>query len=142
MKGGEENFRGILLTKFATKTKRDEVVSALRKHFDATISEVWVKPDLPVRIRAANGFLLGLKRLMVSDEWKFEKSNVRVDVDVKCLEVGGMEVVKVVDDLQLSWHPEWSAWKEFMEDADVVDLMKKFHELAGRSAGKGKGRKG
>ena len=29
-----------------------------------------------------------------------------------------------------------------MDDGDVVDLMKKFHELAGRSAGKGKGRKG
>ena len=108
-KGGEENFRGILFTKFATKTKRDEVVSALRKHLETTIAEVWVKPDLPVRIRAVNGFLLGLKRLMVSDEWKFDRSNVRVDVDVKSLEVGGVEVVKIDDDLQLMWHPEWSA---------------------------------
>ena len=93
VKGGEMNFKSILFTKFASKSQRDDVVSKMREHLE--LEDVWVKPDLPVRTRAMNGFLLGMKRLLVS--WGYAKTHVYADLDAFLLRTGDEEIVKIID---------------------------------------------
>ena len=107
VKGGDVSCKKILFTKFGSKSLRDDVVTKMRQQLEDGIEEVWVKPDLPVRTRAINGFLLGLKRLLVL--WGHNKSHVQVDLDISVLVAGQDEAVKIVDS-KLEWHHAWEAW--------------------------------
>ena len=80
VKGGEANFKNILFTKFESKQQRDDVIKKMRQRLEDGLEDAWVKPDLPVKVRAVNGFLLGLKHLMTSLEWGYNKSAVKVDL--------------------------------------------------------------
>ena len=80
VKGGEANFKNILFTKFESKQQRDDVIKKIRQRLEDKLEGAWVKPDLPVKVRAVNGFLLGLKHSMTSLEWGYNKSAVKVDL--------------------------------------------------------------
>ena len=84
-----------------------------------------------------NGFLLGMKRLLVS--WGYTKTHVYADLDAFLLRTGDEEIVKIIDS-KLQWHADWSSWAEFMNDPSVQELVTKFDELMSKSGGKGKGK--
>ena len=137
VKTGDGNFRNILFTKFDSKQQRDEVVQKMRQRFKDEIEDAWVKPDMPVKVRAVNGFLLGLKHLLTS--WGYNKAAVKVDLDFLTLTVADEEVVRIVES-EMKWHASWEAWDIFMKDDVVVELKQKFDLLMSRSGGKGKGK--
>ena len=110
-------------------------MSKLREHLE--LEDVWVKPDLPVRTRAMNGFLLGMKRFLVS--WGHVKTHFYADFDALLLRTGDEEIVKIID-FKLHWYADWSLWADFMNDPSVQELVKKFDELMSKSGGKGKGK--
>ena len=133
-------FKGLVFAKFSSQGVRDEVVEAMKKNLEAESS--WVKPDKPIKQRASDSFLLGVKRVLVS--WGFGKQQIKVDTEERCMKDGDTEIVKVTEKdgaMELEWSPAWKDWQAFMTEESVVELIAKFHsmmETAGKSTGKGK----
>ena len=65
--------------------ERDEVIKVMK---EVGADGVWMKPDTPIAVRAVNGFLLGLKYLLVHS-WDFEKWEVKADLEFNSISVGG-----------------------------------------------------
>ena len=58
------DFKGLLFTKFSSMHVRDQVVGIIRK--ELTSKKAWVKPNKQAQKHAVSGFLLSLKRVLVS----------------------------------------------------------------------------
>ena len=84
-----------------------------------------------------NGWLLGLKRLLVS--WGYDKSHVRAYLEMFTLHAGDEEIVKIVDGKPV-WYEKWSEWAACMSDEGLKELVTKFEELMGKGGGKVKGK--
>ena len=113
------------------------MVHKMCQQLEDQLEDVWVKADLPVKVRAKNGFLLGLKRLLVS--WGYAKSSIYADLDMVLVRAGDEQIVEIKED-KLVWHPDWSSWSDLINDLNVQDLLTKYEELMSKSGGKGKGK--
>ena len=56
--------------------------------------EVWMEPDMIVDDRALNGFMFGMKYMLLQS-WGYEKWEIQVDVGMGTIHVGGELIVKV-----------------------------------------------
>ena len=106
----------------------------------------YMNPDLPVDVRVKFGFLLNLKRLLVS--WGISKTCVDVDDDF-VLSVGGNTKpilrAKVSDiKFDVEWmNDEWAQWKDLTVSAYYLSALKaaiEKIEAAGRRMEKGRGK--
>ena len=135
-----DDYKSLLFAKLSPMQVRDQVVDVMRK--ELTSENTWVKPDKSVQERAISGFLLGLKRVLVS--WRFSKQQINANVDMKHLTNEAKIIVHIAEkdgQLEPEWATAWQQWQEFMVDKEVRSLAEKFHELMARSTkdtGKGK----
>ena len=106
--------------------------------------KMWANIDLPVDIRMEEAFLFQLKKLLISDEWGFDRRCIYVDVDsvTKILKVQKKEIVRasVVDgELSWVWDDAWKNWTELQDSAEMKALFEKISKM-GTVGGKGKGK--
>ena len=67
-----------------------------------------MKPDKPIQERAVSGFLLGLKRLLVS--WGFNKQQIHVDIESMNIHNDDKMIARMLDQngqLEVEWAPAW-----------------------------------
>ena len=74
---------------------RDEAIKKI-KNRHSNEDGIWCKEDQPAEKRAVNGFLLGLKYLLTTEEWGYQKAEVKVDLDKGVLTIAGEFVVSAV----------------------------------------------
>ncbi|CAE8592202.1 unnamed protein product, partial [Polarella glacialis] len=138
IKSGE--FRGILFARFKDPVDRDMAVTMLRdaglKHSG---NDIWAKEDLPLELRTAKSFLLGLKRVLKS--WGF--GPVRADDNFSCLTVGTELVVDAGcsdGQFRIKWNDAWANWQELQTSPDVRNLIQAGTEMMTRSSQNVKGK--
>ena len=120
----------------------------IRPKFKGT--SIKCKPDLPLKPRVQQSFLLGLRWHLL--QWgTVGKKEIYVDDVNMDMKVNGEKIVSSsVDDGKLifTWHAkEWEEWTELQESAELkefVDAAKQKLQAAAekRSKGEGKGKKG
>ena len=139
--GDQEVINGLMFAKFVSAIERDEAIKVIK---EAGTNGVWSKLDTPIAVRAVNGFLLGLKWMLV-EKWEYEKFEVKVNLDMRMLSIDGEHVVEVQiqeNQPKMLWSSEWVNWKELHESEDMKALVARCDDLWSKVKGKGKGKKG
>ena len=143
-------FNGMVFVKFQSVDKRDDAIVKFNssKHQLSESSEKAssMSKDRPIQKRVPFGFLLGVKRLMMSEQWQFE--NVQFDADTGVLTLAGVDILRVSVsnfDFNMTWlDDEWAGWNEFVENPEFQKLIKAAKDKlakAQKGSGKGKGKK-
>ena len=73
------------------------------------------------------GFLLGLKRLLVS--WGFNKQQISVDIESMIIHNEDKMIARILEQdgqFELEWAAVWQKWQEFLHDKEVKVLVTKF----------------
>ena len=107
--------------------------------------QIWCKIDLPVEERTSLGFILGLRRLLIS--WGFDRRNLKVQDEVPMLSVGGSPVASASvanNALEIKWSEEsWKTWGDLtgsLEYKNLVDDANKRVKQSAESRKKGGGK--
>ena len=91
---------------------------------------VWCGPDRPLQERVPLGFLVGVKKLLIS--WNFNKKAIKVNEEEMVLSVGGKDVLQaVVEDnvLTMKWMADdWEKWSDFTDSGELAVLIAKAGE--------------
>ena len=135
-----KDFKGVVVAKFASISKRHEAVTALRaaslKHES---KQVWAKEDLPIHINARKSFLNSLRYQLV--QWGFVYNEMVIDAGYTTLSVGPKVVVIVSIKegvMKYDWCEQWSAWQELQTSPELQVLVTKATaDLAKAAKGKG-----
>jgi hypothetical protein len=145
-----DQFKGIMFLKYNDVSEANEVVRKLSQvKVQHAGRQIWCKIDLPVEERTSLGFILGLRRLLIS--WGFDRRNLKVQDEVPMLSVGGSPVASASvanNALEIKWSEEsWKTWGDLTGSLEYKNLVDDANKRVKQSAesrkkGGGKGYKG
>ena len=142
MKDLSGEFKGLLFAKFPSMAARDSLVESFKRVSISKDFPQWVKPDLPVFVRAPHSFLFSLKRILV--DWNFNKSIVRIDTETNAMKVYDKQILKVTvveGEMMYEWEEEWRVWAELHDSHEMKELVVRVEKML-QVVGKGMGKKG
>ncbi|CAE7476081.1 Cpox [Symbiodinium sp. CCMP2592] len=148
-------FSNLIFVKCQSETHRDCFIQSTRDfsklHRDSNRGEVassqlFAKVDLPFEIRTVEGALYAMKKMLIS--WNFNALEIKYDIHIGVLAVGGREIVKVrVQDFSLKFEwcdGEWQTWEELQDSPEMADIASKaqtrLEKAKARASNKGKGK--
>ena len=136
-----KEFKGVVVAKFTSGSKRDEAVAALRAAgLEHESTQVWAKEDLPIHINARKSFLNSLRYQL--KQWGLVYNEMIIDKCYTTLSVGLKVAVKIsIEDgvMKYAWCEQWLAWQELQASHELQLLKTKATaDLAKAAKGKGK----
>ena len=135
-------FSGIFFAEFASPPDRVKALSVVENKLqELGGKEKWANVELPAETRAPEVFVIGLKKILVSQEWGFAFGSVKYVTDgaSKYLKVEGKVVVTVSctdGGMVYEWEEKWKNWGELHGSPELKVLTDKSNKLI---SGGGKG---
>ena len=91
------DFTGVAFAKFQNQFDRDEAVKLLKQAKPQESDNAgWAKEDQPINTRTCTSLLFGLRWLLTSEEWGYDKKDYFIDTENLTFKVGGKDGMAVL----------------------------------------------